>query len=183
MDVGSVLCGKLNAWGCVSMSTAKKNCIYCGRLFLPDPRVGKRQKRCFRDECRRAQNCKKSRKWIKRHPDYQDGRKAKLRDWADAYPNYWRNYRKTHPDYTAKDNRRRALALRRQRCSAKLTSIRSIAVEKLRQIQNEEPQNCSAKLTQTDRRINGIMDYLIWTVDQPCSAKHYTYRQNHIFGT
>ena len=30
---------------------------------------------------------------------------------------------------------------------------------------------CSAKLTERDRRVDGIMEYLFWTVKEPLSAK------------
>ena len=151
------------------MKVFKKKCKYCGDLFLPDPRIGKHQKRCAREECRRASNRKKVRKWMKLHPGYVD--QAKARAWAKAYPNYWSQYRRAHPLYARRDNLRRAASLRKQRCSAKLTSIRVIAVDKLERIESLSSVNCSAKLTERDRRVEGILQYLFWTVKEPCSAK------------
>lgn len=152
------------------MGIPKKKCIYCGRWFLPDRRVRK-QKRCFREECRRAANRRKVRNWIKLHPDFLVGRVAKVRAWAKGYPDYWRQYRRGHPDYCLRDNRRRTAALRKARRSAKQTSIRAIAVEKLRKVRDLDPPNCSAKQTPIERRVEGLMDYLFWTVKVPCSAK------------
>lgn len=145
-----------------------KKCRYCGRRFMPDARVGKRQKRCFLEECRCAENCRKARKWIAGHPKEKAERKVKARAWAYAYPHYWRHYRKAHPEYVRRDNARRAEALRKSRCSAKLTSMRDMAVEKLRKIQTLRPEGCSAKLTERDRWVEGIMDYLFWTVKEDC---------------
>ena len=157
------------------MEIIKKKCIHCGQSFLPDPRVGRRQKRCAEEECRKAANRRKVRKWVQCNPDILPSLQAKMRVWAKAYPDYWRRYRKEHPDYCQRDNQRRAASLRKQRCSAKLTSMRTIAVEKLQRIEELAPENCSAKLTQRDRRVDGIMDYLLWTVKKPLSAK-----QTHI---
>ena len=157
------------------METSKKECRYCGRWFLPDPRVGKRQKRCFLEECRRAENRRKRRKWIAGHPEEKAERKVKARTWAYAYPHYWKHYRQTHPDYCSRDNARRAASLRKERCSAKITSMREVAVEKLRLIQREVPVDYSAKITERDRRVDGIVDYLFWTVKGSLSAKHNPY--------
>lgn len=153
------------------MNIPKKKCAHCKRWFKPDARVWKQQKRCFREECRKAANRRKQRKWIKLHPDYLEGRRAKASAWAKSYPNYWQGYRKTHPAYVKRDNKRRKVALRKQKRSAKLTSIRKIAVGKLRGIQGMGTANCSAKLTSIDRRMARLLDYLLWTVGEPCSAK------------
>ena len=153
------------------MEIDRKKCRYCGRLFLPDRRVGKRQNRCFLEECRRAENRRKARKYIACNPDIVESLRGKMRVWAKAYPDYWRRYRESHPDYVERDNRRRAESLRRQRCSAKLTSMREVAVEKLHRIEVLAPANCSAKLTERDRRVDGIVEYLFWTVKEPLSAK------------
>ena len=153
------------------MENVKKECRYCGRWFVPDARVGHRQKRCFLEECRRAENRRKVRKYIACNPDIVESLRGKMRVWAKAYPHYWRLYRKAHPEYVARDNARRKASLRRSRCSAKLTLMREVAVEKLHRIEDLAPANCSAKLTERDRRVDGIVEYLFWTVEAPLSAK------------
>ena len=153
------------------MEIYNKKCVHCGRWFWPDPRVGKRQKRCVREECRKASNRRKSRKWVQNNPDILPSLRVKMRVWAKAYPDYWQRYRKDHPAYCQRDNQRRASSLRKARCSAKLTSIRDIAVHKLRRIEDLTPAECSAKLTERDRRVDGLVEYLFWTVKEPLSAK------------
>ena len=149
----------------------RKECRYCGRWFVPDARVGHRQKRCFQEECRRAENRRKARKYIACNPDILKSLRAKMRVWAKAYPHYWRQYRESHPEYVARDNARRAASLRRSRCSAKRTSMREVAVEKLQRIKDFARADCSAKLTERDRRVDGLVEYLFWTVKEPFSAK------------
>lgn len=54
-----------------------KKCIYCGRYFKPDPRAGKRQKACFRAECKQRRKREAQENWKKNNPQvlknhYQD---------------------------------------------------------------------------------------------------------------
>ena len=49
---------------------------------------------------------------------------------------YWQNYRKEHPDYVEKDNKRRHASHKKEKNAAKQDTIQ--------------------------RRQNGILDYLIW---------------------
>ncbi len=48
----------------------KRPCRICGKWFIPDPRVGDRQKTCGRDECKRKWHIKKCSQWNREHPDY-----------------------------------------------------------------------------------------------------------------
>ncbi len=53
-----------------------KKCLFCGRYFKPDPRVGQNQKACFRDCCKRARKQLAQNDWLRRNPDYFRGRSA-----------------------------------------------------------------------------------------------------------
>lgn len=53
----------------------KRPCSECRRWFVPDPRVGKRQRTCGSAECRGARHRRADRAWQKRHPDYDRGRR------------------------------------------------------------------------------------------------------------
>ena len=55
----------------------QKKCKYCGQYFKPDPRVGERQKTCFRDECKQKRRREAQEEWKKKNPEclknhYQD---------------------------------------------------------------------------------------------------------------
>lgn len=58
----------------------KRPCSECRRWFLPDPRVGSRQKTCGRPECQAARHSRKRTEWRARNPDYDRARRwqAKL---------------------------------------------------------------------------------------------------------
>lgn len=117
------------------MKAKKKRCRFCGRWYMPDPRTAHFQKSCNRKSCRKERRRQKMKDWAARHPDYQTYRNAKVRDWASAR-NYWKQYRASHPAYVRKDNKRRVLSRKRRKLSAKQTAM--------------------------DRRINGLIDVLIW---------------------
>ncbi|PIV53545.1 MAG: hypothetical protein COY53_03335 [Elusimicrobia bacterium CG_4_10_14_0_8_um_filter_37_32] len=142
------------------MKAKKKRCQFCSRWYKPDPRTAQFQKACGKKGCRDERRRQKNRNWTARHPDYQSCRGAKIRAWA-AKNNYWKRYRASHPEYIRKDNRRRVLSRKRLKLSAKQTTMRKITVEKLNSIRKSEPF-LSAKQTAIDRRVDGLIDLLIW---------------------
>ena len=60
-----------------------KHCEFCGRFFVPDPRVGNRQRSCFRPECQEARKRASKRAWRERETPrgYFAGRYAYLKEW------------------------------------------------------------------------------------------------------
>lgn len=153
------------------MGTNHKQCCVCGETFVPHPRTVEIQKVCFKDSCRKAREQRNFQRWVKFNPYYQKGRQAKVRAWAKVYPNYWQHYRDDNPDYVRRDNKRRAIALRQARCSAKQIAISQTAVGKIAEIRSLASGECSAKQIAIDRRVDGILDYLLWTVQGASSAK------------
>lgn len=148
------------------MKTKKKRCQFCGRWYTPDPRTAHFQKACTNKSCRKQRQRQKNRDWAARYPDYHSYRGAKISQWA-AKIQYWKRYRATHPEYARRDNKRRALSRKHlkepigSKVSAKQTTIREITVVKLNSIRNPEPV-LSAKQTAMDRRLNDLIDLLIW---------------------
>src|SRR5882757_8222039 len=53
----------------------KRPCCICRRWFLPDARVGERQRACGAEDCQRARHREADRAWHARHPDYDRGRR------------------------------------------------------------------------------------------------------------
>lgn len=58
-----------------------KRCIFCGRFFVPDRRVGMRQKACGRGECRRARKQLAQSQWVAKNPEYFKGRYWYVKEW------------------------------------------------------------------------------------------------------
>ena len=147
-----------------------KSCRHCGKRFEPDRRAAKVQKYCSEKTCQQARQRRKYRRWLSQPAHAAAGRDA-LRAWAKNYPDYWRRYRANHPEYVCRDNRRRAMSLRRARRSAKQTDWRQIAVERLDAIEAGSEPVCSAKQTDLSRRVTSMLGYLRWTVEASKSAK------------
>jgi len=60
-----------------------KHCDFCGRFFVPDPRVGNRQRSCFRKECQEARKRSSKRAWRERETPrgYFVGRYPYVKEW------------------------------------------------------------------------------------------------------
>lgn len=144
----------------------RKRCVYCHRWYEPDPRTRKQQLACKDPACRKLRHAAADRSWrIKRPGRHGENWKLKVRAWARNYPHYWRQYREAHPDYCERDNRRRVLSAKSARAFRKTDAMRQIAVEKIQSIW-DLGLSCSAKTDATARRVEGIMGYLLWTVEK-----------------
>jgi hypothetical protein len=73
---------------------AERRCHYCGRLFVPDPRVGNRQKACS-NTCQRLRKRENNRVFREKNPEYGRApeRYAYLKEWRRKHPNYQRRWR------------------------------------------------------------------------------------------
>lgn len=60
-----------------------KRCLFCGRFFVPDKRVGTRQKSCGREGCKRARKQLSQNQWTKKNPGYFKGRYGYVKEWRE----------------------------------------------------------------------------------------------------
>lgn len=84
-------------------STKRKKCAFCGQFFVPDPRIGERQKACPKKGCRRQRKALAQKRWVENNPDYFHERYANTRAWLDRHPDYLREYRRNHPEYVERN--------------------------------------------------------------------------------
>ncbi len=70
------------------IKVAEKRCHYCGRQFIPDQRVGDRQKACS-GVCQKLRKQENNRFYRENNPDY----------WKNHYEDYVKPWRKKHPNY------------------------------------------------------------------------------------
>ena len=74
----------------------------CRRLFLPNPRV-KNHRFCNKKGCQRfRKRCWQSQK-MKDDPDYQENHRDSQQYWIEKNRDYWRRYRKQHPEYVQRN--------------------------------------------------------------------------------
>jgi hypothetical protein len=76
------------------MVTRQKRCEFCGRFFIPDYRIGPKQKSCNRPECRKERKRTSQASWTKKNEGYFQGRYAVTRRWLEAHPHYKREWRR-----------------------------------------------------------------------------------------
>jgi hypothetical protein len=62
-------------------SSLGKRCLFCGRFFVPDPRVGERQKACPREPCKKKRKAVAQRAWCENNPGYFQGRYPYVKQW------------------------------------------------------------------------------------------------------
>ena len=62
------------------MKVNPKICVVCKQPFLPDPRVGDRQKVCKRLECQQQRKKMAQARWLRKNPDYFKGRYPQLKE-------------------------------------------------------------------------------------------------------
>lgn len=141
------------------MTLKVKRCLICRKVFTQGRR-NPQQKVCPGIKCQKERKRRKWRRWAAGH---RKQRRDKLRLWAQAYPHYWRRYRKSNDHYRAQDNARRKKAHRRRRRAAKQTHFKTLYIEKLRSIQASGTSGKNAaKPTPMQRRINDVLECLIW---------------------
>jgi len=73
--------------------TNQKKCLFCGRFFCPDSRVGNRQKSCKRSGCVKKRKQVQQKKWRQANPDYFRDRYEYLREWRKSNSGYQKQWR------------------------------------------------------------------------------------------
>lgn len=68
-------------------------CMFCGRYFIPDIRVGAKQKACKDKACQSKRKKESQRKWQESNPDYFTGRYDCVKQWRKDNPEYQRRWR------------------------------------------------------------------------------------------
>jgi len=75
-----------------------RRCAACSKVFRPRSQVPE-QMYCREAPCQRERR----RRWqrAKRHSDadYRENQAHAQHAWAEGHPEYWREYRRTHPEY------------------------------------------------------------------------------------
>lgn len=79
-----------------------KRCVACGQLFQPRPQVPQ-QSYCSAPDCQRERRRQWQRGKLRTDPDYQDNQARAQQAWSQRNPDYWREYRESHPEYVERN--------------------------------------------------------------------------------
>ncbi len=82
------------------MMAGELRCAYCGRMFVPDRRVGARQKTCSA-ACRKIRKHESNRRFRRKDPGYWLGRYEVVKAWRAEHPGYQREWRKRQKERQA----------------------------------------------------------------------------------
>ncbi len=91
----------------------RKPCTACGDRFTQRRNVPDQQY-CSKRECQRERRRRWQRDKLKQDPDYRANQAAAQKRWREGHPDYWRNYRRTHPEYTARNREQQKTRNRRR---------------------------------------------------------------------
>lgn len=80
----------------------EKRCAHCGCPLDLNPR-SKNQRYCGKKECQRARKRLWQKAKMATDPDYRANQRECNKDWRDRNPDYWRDYRKSHPGYAERN--------------------------------------------------------------------------------
>jgi len=112
----------------------QRKCKACGGHFSPRPQ-NPDQQFCSKPECQRE----RKRRWQQHKratdADYRDNQARARRRWAQTHPDYWRQYRRNHPEYAARnrilqrerDRRRRKGLAKMDACRVQLTVLPEVS--------------------------------------------------------
>ena len=88
-------------------------CCHCGAFFSKSPRH-KRQDYCNRPACRRARKAAWKRKKMREDGEYRLNQRLSNKKWAEANPQYWKEYRRRNPDKAERNRILQAIRNRRR---------------------------------------------------------------------
>ena len=74
------------------MMAGEKRCLCCGGIFVPDRRVGVRQRTCSA-ECRKVRKRENNKRFRRKNPDYWLGRYDVVKAWRKDHPDYQKTWR------------------------------------------------------------------------------------------
>jgi hypothetical protein len=76
----------------MAIMAVRKRCQYCGRFFVPDKRIGDRQKACSA-ACQKLRKRDNNRSFSRNNPGYWRGRYGEVKQWRQEHPGYQRQWR------------------------------------------------------------------------------------------
>lgn len=84
----------------------KRYCAVCGVLFYVLPQCPN-QMYCSDRRCQQARKNLWQRS-ARQDPDYKENQSRAQERWCTSHPDYWRNYRAEHAEYTQENRERQA---------------------------------------------------------------------------
>ena len=94
-----------------------RRCLGCGLGFRPRPQPPG-QLYCSDEACQRERRRRWQRAKQQSDADYRDNQRRANRAWAARHGEYWREWRRQHPEYCARNRLQQRVRNRRRRAAA-----------------------------------------------------------------
>jgi hypothetical protein len=120
------------------MADQSKDCPFCEDKFVPNRRIGSRQKVCSKLSCQLKRKRINQSEWLTQNPDYFKDRYFNTKSWLEEHPGYLQAYRQ----------RRRSES--RHDIQDESTLIKSMSISELHDIQDELRDCFTKHLTRID---------------------------------
>ncbi len=106
----------------------KRRCAACHKRFHPRPQ-SPTQAFCSAAECQRERKRRWQRAKRGTDPDYRENDARSSRHWRQQHASYWREYRRSHPEYTARNRQqqKRRNQTRRSRTTPQAKQVSGVA--------------------------------------------------------
>lgn len=78
------------------------SCEYCGDIFIPLPSV-KDQRYCRKPACQKTRKNLWQKRKLASDRDYRENQAACQKAWREKRPDYWKEYRASHPAYVERN--------------------------------------------------------------------------------
>jgi len=86
----------------------ERQCVCCKTMFRPD-RYHPHQNHCTKKECQQSRRANWQKNRLKTDKTYRENQADAQALWKDKNPNYWKNYRATHPEYVKRNRLKQQL--------------------------------------------------------------------------
>ncbi len=101
-------------------------CVSCKKSYIRNPRQ-KKQMYCSDPNCQKARKAKWQREQMKSNVRYRNDQIQAKKDWFDQHPDFWKKYRKKHPQKTL----RNSLLQRKRNQQHRLKRLENSVTEKV----------------------------------------------------
>ena len=85
------------------MQRQRETCCICSTFFIPNRKVGKRQKTCSNPVCQKIHKENNNAQWRLNNPDYDKNDYGRVKAYLEKNPGYLKRYRRDHPEYVQKN--------------------------------------------------------------------------------
>ena len=145
-----------------------KQCAACGKMFLRRSQIIK-QRYCSKSECQRERRRLWQRDTRRKDPTYRQNQAEAKEAWSQRNPDYWREYRRTHPKYKERNRVQQRIRNSKRKAGA-------IAKMDVSMPDSPVPSGTYQLIPLT---LTGIAKMDVWTVEIRFLSSNCSFQEEH----